>query len=118
MYDIFTLVNPIYNESVIIFRNYIKPGKIQTLSALTSVWISNHQLTPKRDISKSKIRINFRCIYNTLVFYRQHPFYFFHAIFLLQYIISIFVKHSNFKCPRMISNIKRLILWLVFFIAS
>lgn len=118
MYDIFTFVNPIYNESVIIFRNYIKPGKIQTLSALTSVWISNHQPAPKRDISKSKIRINFRCIYNTLVFYRQHPFYFFHAIFLLQYIISIFVKHSNFKCPRMISNIKRLILWLVFFIAS
>lgn len=83
MYDIFTLVNPIYNESVIVFRNYIKPGKIQTLSALTSVWISNHQPAPKRDISKSKIRINFRCIYNTLAFYRQHPFYFFYAIFLL-----------------------------------
>lgn len=83
MYDIFTFVNPIYNESVIIFRNYIKPGKIQTLSTLTSVWISNHQPAPKRDISKSKIRINFRCIYNTLVFYRQHPFYFFYAIFLL-----------------------------------
>ena len=31
MYDIFTFVNPIYNESVIIFRNYIKPGKIQTI---------------------------------------------------------------------------------------
>lgn len=55
MYDIFTFVNPIYNESVIIFRNYIKPGKIQTLSALTSVWISNHQPAPKRDISKRKI---------------------------------------------------------------